>query len=95
MTSLLQTASSFTFEKYYSPFDEKQVSNNNTSVIYPEYTDELIIPVKDGYRIHIQGIANEGNTCYANALFQGLASTNAFREYLKTSLGDIGKNIHK
>ena len=40
MTSLLQTASSFTFEKYYSPFDEKQVSNNNTSVIYPEYTDD-------------------------------------------------------
>ncbi len=91
MTSLLQTASSFSFEKYYSPFDEKQVSNNNTSVIYPEYTDELIIPVKDGYRIHIQGIANEGNTCYANALFQGLASTNAFREYLKTSLGDINE----
>ena len=31
------------------------------------------------------------NTCYANALFQGLASTNAFREYLKTSLGDINE----
>jgi ubiquitin C-terminal hydrolase len=79
-------------QKYFD-FQLYSVSTNRTT--YAEYNDvkytnENIQVIKEMLHIKrnlmINGVANLGNTCYANALFQSLASTNDFLKYVKKTL---------
>ena len=42
------------------------------------------LETKENKQLEINGISNIGNTCYANVLFQSLASVRCFVEYVKS-----------
>ena len=62
-----------------------QRPNYDTCHLDVKYHAEGVgLETKENKHLEINGISNIGNTCYANVLFQSLASVRCFVEYVKS-----------